>query len=812
MKLLKTTIFMSLVLLVGACSQAPEPLIKEQVQSSSKEDYEYLKETSKAAPLEIDLYKAIAIAIKNNRDLRIQIMDSALNQGQIDVVKFDMLPKLSANAGYKVLEKHPASTSVTMVTEKDSEGNDITGSENTAANALGGSPSYSVSQETPSRTTDIGFTWNALDFGLSYVRAGQQADRYLISKELERKAIHNLTKEVIYAYWKTLSADELLAEINPLMDRVNKALDDYEYIEQLLISSPMDALLYQKELLDVAQILNTQRRALMDSRAQLSTLMGLMPSQDYILTKTDKPLTELVMGLEEQEEVALFSRPELLEIRYQAEVTAKEARASMLSLFPSLQFNATWTYDSNKYLLNKNNTEYGAVFGANLLNIFQAGNINDVNKINKQIIEEQRLALSMAVLSQVHIANINYAQSLREYSNAKHYLSVAQRINELIANAQKISRFGELEVIREEASLLVSRLRNDIAYAELQYSLGTLYSSVGMTFVPNNIAQISDDELAFALKENLNRWTKSYNVFVNRPINEQNPILEKTDKLAAGNVDTFFDFVEYKFEFDRNTFYLEGSGKTRLTAKLANDDSLPPWLVFLPSQFMFAGTPPQESGSIDITVEATNDVAFVSDTFTLSWGNTQILTKLKTEEEDINQISNEVIINEDQLNALNMALEKKFSEVDVIEETINEELLDSLIAALNSKEQEQVNDIISEVFDSSFQVKSKPKPNKTVLLAALEDSLSNQINSMTSYSPTQSAYIQIGAFKKENVSQAVANDVSNKIGTDVEVKPTLISDPVMYRILVGPTHKDEIVGVIADIMGLGISDYFLTQG
>ena len=29
-----------------------------------------------------------------------------------------MLPKLSVNAGYKVLEKHPASTSVNMATEK----------------------------------------------------------------------------------------------------------------------------------------------------------------------------------------------------------------------------------------------------------------------------------------------------------------------------------------------------------------------------------------------------------------------------------------------------------------------------------------------------------------------------------------------------------------------------------------------------------------------------------------------------------------------------------------------------------------------
>ena len=112
----------------------------------------------------------------------------------------------------------------------------------------------------------------------------------------------------------------------------------------------------------------------------------------------------------------------------------------------------------------------------------------------------------MTVLSQVHIANINYAQSLREYSNAKHYLNVAQRINDLISNAQKISRFGELELIREEASLLVSRLRNDIAYAEMQYSLGTLYSSVGMNFIPDNLSEISDADLANALRENLNQW------------------------------------------------------------------------------------------------------------------------------------------------------------------------------------------------------------------------------------------------------------------------------------------------------------------
>ena len=266
------------------------------------------------------------------------------------------------------------------------------------------------------------------------------------------------------------------------------------------------------------------------------------------------------------------------------------------------------------------------------------------------------------------------------------------------------------------------------------------------------------------------------------------------------------------FEFDKNTFYLEGGGKTRLSAKLANGDALPPWLVFLPSQYMFAGSPLQETGTLDITVEASNDVAFVSDTSTLSWGNSQLLTQVKPEDENTNTIDKKIIINQDQLNALNEALDKRFSEIVELEETVNEEQLDALIAALNSKEVNDSIEIIEEISDSSFEIKTKPKPNKTVLVGALQDSLNEKIKSLTSYSPTQSAYIQIGAFRKEHVSQSVADDVATKLGTSVEVIPTLVSDPVMYRILVGPEHKDEIIDVIADLMELGISDYFLTHG
>ena len=174
--------------------------------------------------------------------------------------------------------------------------------------------------------------------------------------------------------------------------------------------------------------------------------------------------------------------------------------------------------------------------------------------------------------------------------------------------------------------------------------------------------------------------------------------------------------------------------------------------------------------------------------------------------------SDDFIINQELLDELNKAIDEKILQVKKPLQEINEEQLDNLVAALNDKEAGKINNLIEEISDSSFVIKPKPKPSKEVVIAALEESLSNQIESLTSYSSSQSTYIQVGAFRKENVSLRIADDISNKLGTTVEVIPTLVSEPVMYRILVGPEHKDDIIETIADLMELGISDYFLTHG
>ncbi len=86
----------------------------------------------------------------------------------------------------------------------------------------------------------------------------------------------------------------------------------------------------------------------------------------------------------------------------------------MSALLPGLNFNAAWTHSSNDHLMNKTNLEYGSVMGANLLNVFMYPKVKRINETNTEVIKEKRLALSMAVLSQVHLANIDYSLALEE--------------------------------------------------------------------------------------------------------------------------------------------------------------------------------------------------------------------------------------------------------------------------------------------------------------------------------------------------------------------------------------------------------------
>ena len=453
----------------------------------------------------------------------------------------------------------------------------------------------------------LNFTWNALDFGLSYIRAGQQADRYLIAKELERKAIQNITRDIIRSYWKAQASENLLEKLNPLLKRVEDALADSQYIEELLISAPMDSLLYQKELLDVQRTLQTQQRALINSKNELATLMGLLPGEKFTLADNDTYLTNINMDIQSMEEIALLSRPELMESRYQKRISSKDTRAAMLALIPSLKFNAAYGYTNNNYLLNQDTTEYGASIGGNLFDIFSIGATRKASKANEELIAERHLAIAMTVLSQVHLSNINYDLAIEEYDTAQRYLDVAQRISKQVQNAQKVSRFGELEVIREEASLLVAELRKDLAFSEMQHSIGQIYASIGKDILPADHQNLSIEDLGNSIKANLAEWGVTYQAAVNIPLNDQNPqLLVITDPINTKQSSN-------KFKISKDTFNITGPGKLRYSVTQEDGSDLPRWLAFLTSDLSIVGNPPEDVSGIKLKISVANALVSAED-------------------------------------------------------------------------------------------------------------------------------------------------------------------------------------------------------
>ena len=367
-------------------------------------------------------------------------------------------------------------------------------------------------------------------------------------------------------------------------------------------------LLYQKELLDIQRALQSQKQSFIDAKIQLGVLMGLLPNQKFKLINTDEPLIVLDMSLEEMETYALQNRPELMENHYEERISVEQTRAGILSLLPGLNFNAAYTATSNDYVQQQTNSQFGATIGANLLNVFNYPTLKKLNETNTEIIKEQRLALSMTVLSQIHIANIDYRLALEEFETARKYLDVSRKITEQVKNAQKIARFGQLEVIREQASLLVAELRYDIAFTKLQHSIGQIYSSAGIDVTKENVKKLGVKEYAKLIKNNFKTNGKKYTAKIVLPIKNQKPI-------AYSKTDTNVN----EFQFKEKTFKLDGYGNITYSASLTNNSPLPSWISFLPSQRKFIIDKKNKGNieKINLTVTAKNLNTSITDSFTL---------------------------------------------------------------------------------------------------------------------------------------------------------------------------------------------------
>jgi hypothetical protein len=116
------------------------------------------------------------------------------------------------------------------------------------------------------------------------------------------------------------------------------------------------------------------------------------------------------------------------------------------------------------------------------------------------------LALSMAVISQVNIAQLRFNHALDDFKLADRISNVQGRIVNSMQAQRSANTVGESDEIRAQVRSLLSGLQRDMAYADLQAAYGQVFSSIGVDPLPGDVADDSLDTIADGIQTVMTQW------------------------------------------------------------------------------------------------------------------------------------------------------------------------------------------------------------------------------------------------------------------------------------------------------------------
>ncbi len=498
---------------LAGCAVTPKPLTDAEFERRAGDDLGQMFRGQAPVTHPITLPEAMARAIRYNLDHRLKMMETALARANLKAVQFEELPKLTASAGYHQRSNDTGGVSQAIETRTQSL-------------------VASTSQERVRVTGEVAVAWNILDFGISYARAQQQAGQVMLAMERRRKVVQNIIQDVRYAWWRAVSAEIMLKELKRLMTRATAALAHSEQMEKQAIQSPQRALEYQRDLLqDIRQLWQLVQRLSM-AKTELAALINLKPGTPFrvaIPGNAFARMADLRPDMAALEKLALINRPELRQEDYQQHIDALEVRKAMLRMLPGIEFNAGYSYDSNKFLFNNSWGSASEAVTWNIFQLFSGPAAIRAAKTQLDVGKSRRLALSMAVVTQMHLAYQRYRLARKDFELESRISSVQDRLSSQAGAMRAAGTGDELAQIRGATAALVARMRRADAYAEMQNALGRLFNSLGLDAVPS-FTRDDVDALAAKLTGQTDAWIDELN-----RLGRNNDMAPQTATPTSGN-------------------------------------------------------------------------------------------------------------------------------------------------------------------------------------------------------------------------------------------------------------------------------------
>ncbi len=410
----------------------------------------------------VTLDDAIRYALQHNFDVWIAKQQQQFQEELLTQSRLRMLPALEAGGEFSERSEFLATSSVSISTGRQSL-----------------ESSYSTEKKTA--RFDLTATWDLLDFGVSYLRSRQAADRTLISSQQLRRQRQQIAFEVTRTYWQAVAAREaaqLALSIQQSIEQMRTAID--QQVQDKTITE-LDALKKETPLLEQMLVLSRYESNFLTAKVELARLMGLPVDAQFEIADQafNNELIDFQFNVSELEQEALLLRPELFEQDLEQRISRDDARIAITRMFPSFATFFSFDYDDNKFLYVNNWYNIGLRASWNLLAIPQRLSEHKAAELQENLITDKRIAQAVAILSQIHIAVIDYRDAVdqialqHEICNNRRLLVDAMKQN----IEQGTSHEGEL--VEYQLKFLAARSRYLTNFAKIMIAQARIINTIG---------------------------------------------------------------------------------------------------------------------------------------------------------------------------------------------------------------------------------------------------------------------------------------------------------------------------------------------
>lgn len=410
----------------------------------------------------LTLNDVIAIVLTNNLDIKVQEYERRAQCDLAHAEAMKMLPPLTIDLLLSERSKNTASltkilNSATQPTQEQ------------------------LASLRETRQYDIRDTMNFIDLGMAYFKSRQEKTKALILDTQHLRAKQKLIMDTVEAYWKATTAQKMLKESMSLMSRTGEYHQAIEKQMELRNISEIQGLQTEARLYDAELQIRIVEYQLQAAKADLAGFMGVPPETAYELAEIELDVEKIelpeVTILEEQ---AILSRPDLLQRDLEGKVAVEAAHSAILQMMPNTAIFGDYNVDLNPFLLYRFWYSAGIKATWNLFNLPEQYFYMRSARDQEEQAYRARLALSVAVMTQVNIAYFAYRDSLDGYKLANKSFEARERLARAAQIEMMSGEFNGADVLNYVADSIVSKIIALKAYANLQTTIEQLNYAIGI--------------------------------------------------------------------------------------------------------------------------------------------------------------------------------------------------------------------------------------------------------------------------------------------------------------------------------------------